>query len=343
MVARACLLAVAVLALNAPSAVAATVQVSSGTLSYNAAPGEANSAGLSYDAEQNTYEVYDPNEAAAGPGCKQFGNTVRCDGASVTAAALDTGDGDDTFSVQDGLPVPFTLHGGRGKDNLTGPATGQVYGDDGDDRLAAPDNGGAVYYGGAGNDDLFGHGGNDTLDGGDGDDFIISGGGADSITGGLGLDKIELSSDDQATIDCQGRDDDVVNDLSRKPKRVNCATPTFKLAATRVSVKKLVTTGMPFTVTCHRPCAIEWDLRPSKKLLKFLHHGGGFLQRRLPQVDRAGYPRLGEGTQRTRAGVIGSATRKALGRLRSFSVTLSVQVFSASGLSTKQLKKLKVG
>lgn len=92
--------------------------------------------------------------------------------------------------------VTVDVRGSRGDDIMVGPKYGGAifYGGAGDDRLIAiADIPSAhhIFYGGAGNDHLQGGlGGRDTLDGGTGDDTIHAGGGRNLIYAGHGNDAV---------------------------------------------------------------------------------------------------------------------------------------------------------
>jgi arylsulfatase A-like enzyme len=91
--------------------------------------------------------------------------------------------------------VMVEVQGSRGNDVMIGPKYGGAifYGGDGDDRLLAIAPSTASrheFYGGSGNDHLVGGGGRDTLDGGTGDDTIIGTAGRNRIFGGHGNDQI---------------------------------------------------------------------------------------------------------------------------------------------------------
>src|SRR3954453_6917840 len=92
---RAALLAVAALVLQAPPALAGTVSVTGGVLTFQAAPGEVNDAAVQFVPDDNEYLVRDSAPVSTGPGCasKDFG--IRCPAAGVTTVELDLGDGDD--------------------------------------------------------------------------------------------------------------------------------------------------------------------------------------------------------------------------------------------------------
>jgi Ca2+-binding RTX toxin-like protein len=97
--------------------------------------------------------------------------------------SVDGGAGDDEIWAS-GI-----VKGGAGNDTILAGG-GQIYGDDGDDKLSAGFHGGATLYGGAGNDRLHGTEGNDLLSGGAGNDSLSGGGGADVLTGGDGNDTL---------------------------------------------------------------------------------------------------------------------------------------------------------
>ena len=145
----------------------------------------------------NTYTFNDTAEAitvsGAGSGaCTGSGtNTVTCPNGDVSSIRVDTGDLNDTVTVQSvadnttvaggagddtidasALSLDVTLDGGAGNDSLTTGA--------GDDSL----------IGGLGNDSLTGGAGNDTLDGGDGNDRLLGGDNTDSLVGGIGNDSL---------------------------------------------------------------------------------------------------------------------------------------------------------
>jgi len=128
---------------------------------------------------------------AAGSGCRGSNGsetgrgTATCSLAGVTAVEAVLGPGDDAFSAQSGLPVPLTVLGGAGNDELGGPP--------GDDRTNAA---GVRLFGGEGADQIRGSGaGNTLVDAGPGDDavFAPAGGVRGSvlrILGGSGADRV---------------------------------------------------------------------------------------------------------------------------------------------------------
>ncbi len=140
------------------------------------------------------------------------GNDTISVGDDSTASG---GEGDDhiTISLPSGAIPPMTVvHGDAGNDTLvatTGPRD-QLYGDDGNDRIAIIQDSsfgavslGKLLDGGVGDDTLIARGGEDTLLGGDGSDSlsggdsadrIVGGAGPDTLAGGAGADRFELTS-----------------------------------------------------------------------------------------------------------------------------------------------------
>jgi uncharacterized delta-60 repeat protein len=122
--------------------------------------------------------------------------------ASVTAATVNTGAGDDT--VVGGGRIQVSL--GDGDDTLAPPAgvgtraldQFNVDGGDGNDQITGSPNadsilGGAgndVIYGQAGNDTIYGNDGKDWVDGGDGNDSLYGNANPDTIYGGYGDDRV---------------------------------------------------------------------------------------------------------------------------------------------------------
>jgi hypothetical protein len=334
--------AAAVLALllaNVPSAAAATASVVGSTLTFVAAPGESNSVGIAYDAAIGGYKITDSTApVTGGRGCGAIDHEIDCEDTGIQIIVINLRDGDDRWFGGDIKVVP-SVDGGAGNDDLGG--IGFLNGGDGDDTVKALDSGG-VLDGGAGNDTLVGGEGDDVIDGGAGDDLLIGNAGVDVLTGGSGLDRIDASSGGAKTIDCQGRDDEVVY-AGSAVKRQNCSpAPQVKIAATRTTPARLLAGRLAFSVSCDRPCAVHWELRLTGSAKKLIHHAGGWIDRRLVPVDSDGFRDPLDGPQRFTAGVIGSATKKGLRRLKSFRATLYIQAFGRDGLSTTQTRALTI-
>jgi hypothetical protein len=336
------LLVLALLAVGlvpAPSAHAATANVVGSTLTYTAGAGETNTVAIAYDSSIHGYKITDTTaKLTGGTGCGALDQEIDCEDTGIQAIVINLRDGDDTWTGGDIQVLP-SVNGGDGNDNLSG--IGFLSGEDGNDTLKGPDSG-AQLDGGDGNDTLVGGSGNDTLDGGAGDDLLIGNDGNDTLLGGLGLDRIDASGDGVKTIDCQGRDDEVIQS-GGSIQRQGCApAPKAQVSVSRVSVKRLLSRGMPFTVTCDRPCSVYYELVPDPKTRKLVHHLGQWLDRHLIPVDDDGFRAQVAGPQRFTARVIGNATKKALGRLKRFGATLGVLVYGRDDLSTKVFKKLTI-
>lgn len=332
--------------LAAPTAVASSATVDGSTLTFVAGPGEANTVSIAYDASLASYKITDTTAATTGgPGCGAIEHEINCDGVAVKSIVINLRDGNDRWLGGDISLVP-SVDGGPGDDELSG--LGILNGGDGNDTLQALDVGSALN-GDDGNDLLIGGQGDDTLDGGAGDDLLIGNDGTDKFVGGPGLDRVDASGDGGKTVDCQGRDDDIIQGLDpasdglESIDRVNCVSaPQIAVAVPRVRLKQFIARGMRFTITCNRPCAVYWEVTVDKKTAKLLHHKGGWLSRHPIALDEDGFRTPFGGSQKFTARVTGFATKKALRRLRSLTVTLGVQAFSQSGLDTTQFKKVRL-
>jgi hypothetical protein len=323
---------------GAQAASAATASVVSGTLTYVAGVGETNTVSIAYDNAIHGYKFTDTTAGSlvGGPGCGALDQEIDCEDTGIQVIVVNLRDGNDKWTGGDIKIVP-SVDGGAGNDNLSG--LGNLSGGDGDDTLTGLDSG-TILDGGDGNDTLVGGAGNDSLDGGAGDDLLIGNDGNDSLLGGLGLDRIDASGDGVKTVDCQGRDDEIIQ--GDTVTRQNCApAPKLQISATRTSVKRLLSRGLNFTISCDRPCAVYWELAPDAKVRKLVHHRGGWLDRHTVFPDSDGFLNPIAGPQKFTAEVTGNATKKGLKRLKSFSATLGVQVWGRDGQSTKQFKQVK--
>jgi RTX calcium-binding nonapeptide repeat (4 copies) len=209
------LLAVAALA---PAGTASASTISGGsTVTYTAAPGEANKVLVSV-LDAGTLSVWDSGAriTSASGGCEVVssdpfaGDTAHCPLPSAVVA--DLGDRDDSYWDWDG---PSTVDAGHGNDN-------PLFGKGGDD----------VIRGGIGSDLLYGQEGDDTLDGGPGDDYLegvpcwcedeaithgadtyIGGGGSDSVTYEGRSENLALSPDGVANDGASGEGDNIGPDV----------------------------------------------------------------------------------------------------------------------------------
>jgi Ca2+-binding RTX toxin-like protein len=172
---RSALLATILLAMAPAAAQAADASITGSTLSFVAAPGEANDLTVSLSA--GTYTLVDAGApVTAGAGCVQVGPAeVTCLNTGVTALVLDGRDVGDSIAVGAGT-APATLTGAGGDDVLTGGS------------------GADTLNGGADADHLDGAGANDVLNGDSGDDVLVGAAGADTFNGGTGVDLADYSA-----------------------------------------------------------------------------------------------------------------------------------------------------
>jgi Ca2+-binding RTX toxin-like protein len=212
------------MAAQAAPAAASTVALDGPTLTYDAAPGEANR--LTISASGSNLSVTDSGATVtAGPGCSSISSTkASCPAAGVSAMALSTGDMNDTANVSS-LSIPTTFSDGPGNDTMTGggavdtfiagtgsdtyhggggqdivdysartaPVTVTLDGVAGDGEAGENDNVGTdvdVVIGGSAGDNITGHGGSNDLYGGPGNDTLHGGNGNDRLFGGDGNDTL---------------------------------------------------------------------------------------------------------------------------------------------------------
>jgi hypothetical protein len=100
---------------------------------------------------------------------------LSCEATAIAGFEINTGAGNDTVELGRGastVPVPATIRGGEGDDDLVGGG--------GNDKL----------IGGPGEDVLMGRGGNDLLIGGPGADLLSGGAGDDVLRGGPGRNNL---------------------------------------------------------------------------------------------------------------------------------------------------------
>jgi hypothetical protein len=195
------LAALACLLVAAPSAFAASISQSAGTLTYSGADVD-NDVSFTRVAA-NTVQVVrdtanDSDPISAPPGCTE--NTV---GEDYTCAGVDrvvaNGNGGDDVLDGSGLTdIPITLNGATGSDDLTAGASADgLNGGDGED----------VLNGGGANDVLSGLDGGDFINGGDGEDDLDGGDGDDLMAGDDGNDRVSGEDGDDRFIGGPGNDD----------------------------------------------------------------------------------------------------------------------------------------
>jgi hypothetical protein len=323
-----------------PAAHAGTATVVDSTLSYIAGAGETNTVSIAYDNTLGAYRITDTTAPVmGGPGCGAVDQEIDCEDKGIQIVIVNLRDGNDKWTGGD-IKLTPSVEGGDGNDELSG--IGFLSGGPGDDVLRGTD-GGSQMDGGPGNDTLAGGDGADQIDGGPGDDLLIGNDGDDFLLGGEGLDRIDTTGGGADQVNCQGRDDEIIQ-VGDDVTRQSCtAAPVVKVAPTRVKVSRLLSGGMPFTVTCDKPCAVTWELRLGGKLRKLVHHSGAWIDRGLAKLDKDGFMDPVDGAQHFTAHVVGNATKKGLKRLKSLDAALYVRAYGRDGLAATVTKKLRIG
>lgn len=104
-----------------------------------------------------------------------------CQAPMIAGFEVNAGAGNDVVMLSRDLPVPATLRGGAGNDQLSGGGAGDllVGGADGDRLYGRP--GADTLLGGDGTDALIGGAGNDLLRGGPAEDVLAGGSGANEL------------------------------------------------------------------------------------------------------------------------------------------------------------------
>jgi hypothetical protein len=193
------------------SALASSISLSSGTLTYTGTATEANHVTFSFDLFHG-YVIQDtgvagisvPNNPNNQPGCRTYAaQTVYCDWGTVYSIVARLGDRG-SFAQSKLSQTPVTLYAGAGNDTLIGGGgANTLVAGAGTDTLTA----------GSGNTRLVGGSGATTLTGGSGHNVYQGGSGADTIkarngvtedvTCGAGADAVTADTTDTASADCE--------------------------------------------------------------------------------------------------------------------------------------------
>jgi Ca2+-binding RTX toxin-like protein len=215
-------LALLMLCAWAPSAFAGTVSLDGSTLTYSAAPGEANRVTVTTGFSAISVSETGGLPVTPGAGCSAVtASSASCQLFGVTSISISTDDGNDTARVNGWIPATFS--DGSGNDTMTGGSAGDTFisgsgadilrGSGGVDRVDYSGRAAAVsvtldnvandgevgegdnvnndvenVVGGAGNDTISGSSLANDLNGGPGDDTLSGAGGNDRLTGGAGAD-----------------------------------------------------------------------------------------------------------------------------------------------------------
>jgi Ca2+-binding RTX toxin-like protein len=102
---------------------------------------------------------------------------LSCKATAIAGFEVNAGAGNDTVFFTSDIPVPVTIRGGSGRDNLSGGGAA-------DKIIGGPDD--DVLIGRRGDDWIMGGPGQDHLIGGPGNDQLIGGPGKDTLIGGPG-------------------------------------------------------------------------------------------------------------------------------------------------------------
>jgi Ca2+-binding RTX toxin-like protein len=106
---------------------------------------------------------------------------LACNAPAIAGFEVDVAGGDDLVILSSDIPIPATLRGGAGRDQLKGGSVAdKIIGGPGDDILIGR-RGDDLLLGGQGDDRLVGGQGNDRLQGGPGTDRLIGGPGQNSL------------------------------------------------------------------------------------------------------------------------------------------------------------------
>jgi len=126
----------------------------------------------------------------------------------VKELLLNAGTGDDSITIQSGVPIPVTVNGGDGNDTVidSNNQNDFLYGGAGDDSITNAGGGNDLLAGGSNHDTLVGGSATDTLRGGRGPDSLIGGTGSELLQGGPGDDTFQPNSDQTSVVGGGGSD-----------------------------------------------------------------------------------------------------------------------------------------
>jgi Ca2+-binding RTX toxin-like protein len=222
------LVLLSVIAVQAASAQAATVEVQGTTLRYTAAASERNHPILHHRAEDELV-VYDSDfrrqTVTAGPGCAQDGdNTVVCPRTGVVAALFELGargrdaETADSLTLTAAVPIPVAATAALG----SGAGVSYI-----DLRPVAVTLDGVANDGPAGRGDNIGSGvdgvsggdGTDMLSGNERDNGLFGDNGADQMSGGAGDDELTGATYNDVGADAVGLESRGADSLSCGPGR----------------------------------------------------------------------------------------------------------------------------
>ena len=205
------LAALAALGLLGPgSALASSMSVSSGALTYTGASTEANHVTFWFDATYGVYVIQDTGVTSisvSGKGCQSYTAQIAyCEFGKVTSVNARVGNAGG-FAQNNLTLTPVTLTAGAGNDTLIGGGgLNTLVAAGGNDTLTA----------GSGNTRLVGGSGTTTMTGGSGTNIYAGGSGADTInarngvaenvTCAAGADSVSADSGDTTSADCESVD-----------------------------------------------------------------------------------------------------------------------------------------
>ena len=227
-----------------------------------------------------------------------------CPAPEITAVSVDLGDGNDKYT------------GG-------GTASHTINGGDGDDTIFSA---------------------HATMHGGPGNDLLRSGVGPNVLDGGPGDDRLDPFPDD--TIDCSGGGNDVVlRPVANAVKFVNCGSgPNVTVSVSRVKLGKFLRGGQTVTISCDKPCAINWAMGGAdRKTQSKVHTGCACIARHSFITTRDGNLSYAPpGPQVFNVKVLGQATKKALRKSRTIKIKLNVIAQDSLGIQRRLSKTFVV-